>query len=180
MLSLRPRKDADLPALVRLLRQVHDHDGYPSAWPDSPAGFVAPPDELGAWVALGGGEVLGQVVLRHFGAELSEAGALPAWAALAGLPPERLGLVSRLFVAPAARRQGVAVALLRRAAAEAELLGRRGLLDVVSTSHAAAALYEREGWQRLGTVPAPWNPQLSVHVYLAPEETTEETARQRS
>lgn len=64
------------------------------------------------------------------------------------------GQIANIAVAPACRRQGVATALLDRAAA----LGRaRGLcrltLEVRASNAAAVALYEGRGWQRDGVRP---------------------------
>ena len=61
----------------------------------------------------------------------------------------RTWLLNDLFVAAAARRQGVAKALLEAAATQARNLGAASLS--LSTAHdnlAAQALYESLGWQR--------------------------------
>lgn len=61
----------------------------------------------------------------------------------------RTWLLNDLFVAPAARRQGAAKALLEAAAAHAKKLGAASLS--LSTAHdnlPAQALYEALGWQR--------------------------------
>ncbi|MFC5847321.1 GNAT family N-acetyltransferase [Deinococcus petrolearius] len=82
-----------------------------------------------------------------------------------------VAVVLRLFVAPAARGQGLARALLHAAWAEARALGRRAVLDV-HTASAAIGLYEAEGWARRATMDAPWRgpdgPSPRMHVYLAP------------
>ena len=56
-------------------------------------------------------------------------------------------ILGRLFVDPAARGTGAGRALLRAATGAA-----RGplVLDVLKTYGPAIALYEREGWQRVG------------------------------
>lgn len=61
----------------------------------------------------------------------------------------RTWLLNDLFVAPAARRQGAAKALLEAAAAHAKKLGAASLS--LSTAHdnlPAQVLYEALGWQR--------------------------------
>lgn len=61
----------------------------------------------------------------------------------------RTYLLNDLFVAPGARRRGVAAALLREAAAQARLLGAASLsLSTALDNAAAQALYESLGWQR--------------------------------
>jgi len=58
-------------------------------------------------------------------------------------------LLNDLFVAPPARRQGVAAALLREAAAHARALGAASLALSTGRDNAPAqALYESLGWQR--------------------------------
>ena len=50
-MSVRPRDDGDLPALVAALRPVHERDGYPVTWKDDPAGWLSPPGLQAAWGA---------------------------------------------------------------------------------------------------------------------------------
>lgn len=62
--------------------------------------------------------------------------------------------VAKMLVHRSARRQGVAEALLARLEEDAWRMGKTTLvLDTVSGS-AAARLYERMGWQRVGEIPA--------------------------
>jgi ribosomal protein S18 acetylase RimI-like enzyme len=61
----------------------------------------------------------------------------------------RTYLLNDLFVAPQARRRGVAAALLREAAAHARALGAASLsLSTALDNAPAQALYESLGWQR--------------------------------
>ncbi|HEY4378480.1 MAG TPA: GNAT family N-acetyltransferase, partial [Acidimicrobiales bacterium] len=69
-----------------------------------------------------------------------------------GLDEEGLGVIARVFVTAAARRTGIAVALLEVAVAEAHRRGLRPALDVGVDLAPAIALYERLGWQRIGLV----------------------------
>jgi len=58
-------------------------------------------------------------------------------------------ILNDLFVAPEARRQGVARALLRRARAFGESVGAVELmLQTAVDNHAGQALYSSEGWRR--------------------------------
>lgn len=163
--SIRPRQRADLPALSAALHEVHDADAYPTLWITDPVAFLAPPDE-GAWVALHGGEPAGQVLLRR------PSEPLPEWLRVVGLPAADLAVISRLFLRPSARGQGLAEALFRAAWAEARARGWRAALDVHIKNAAAVRLYERLGWERVATVRADFHdPDGSlawVHVYLAP------------
>lgn len=62
--------------------------------------------------------------------------------------------VSKMIVGRAFRKQGIGAALLASVEAEARALGRTTLvLDTISHS-AAARLYERCGWQRIGEIAA--------------------------
>jgi len=61
----------------------------------------------------------------------------------------RTYLLNDMFVSPQARRQGVAAALLREAAAHARALGAASLsLSTALDNAPAQALYEALGWQR--------------------------------
>ena len=61
----------------------------------------------------------------------------------------RMFVLNDLFVAPEARRQGVARELLVRAAEVARALGAESLsLATARSNHAAQKLYESLGWQR--------------------------------
>jgi GNAT superfamily N-acetyltransferase len=61
--------------------------------------------------------------------------------------------ISKLLVHRRARRQGLGVALMRAAEAEARRIGRTLLTLDTETGSAAERLYERIGWIRFGTVP---------------------------
>lgn len=165
-MSVRPRADADFPALVEALHGTHRADAYPWMWPADPAAFLAPPLTLGAWVAGAEGRAVGQVVLR------AAPEPLPEWIAATGLLPREVAVISRLLVAPGHRGQGLARELFRAAWAGARRLGRRAILDVQTDAAAPIALYDSEGWARVTTLPAPWigadgrHPQ--IHVYVSP------------
>jgi GNAT superfamily N-acetyltransferase len=167
-LLIAPRYAAHLDRVVDALRLVHESDRYPMVWPDDPAAWLTPAGALDAWVALSDGEVVGHVMLMdgakvEFAAELAEA---------AGVPVTGLAGVSRLFVAPAARRTGVAAALLERVEDTPARRGRRLVLDVVDDSGPAVRLYERLGWVRVAAGEATWTAPDGVRpktaAYLSP------------
>ncbi|MCB5905937.1 GNAT family N-acetyltransferase [Streptomyces pinistramenti] len=142
---IRTRNDTDLDACAAVLADVHTHSGYPHHWPADPVRWLTPDGLTAAWVADDGGTVLGH-------------------AALCG------DEVSRLYVAPAARGQGLGGRLLRVAQDAAAARGLRLVLDVKSTDRAAVALYERHGWIRTGTGQQDWGTgeRVTVHRYEAP------------
>lgn len=163
---IRPRRDSDIEACVRVLDAVQRLDGYPARRPDDRAGFLAVPDALGAWVAEDGGEVVGHVVLR----ERTSPPVMALAVERTGLAPARLAVVGRLLVAPSARRRGFGRGLLEAAVARAADLGRCPVLDVVREHLAAVALYEHAGWRRLGEVSVTWSNGRGADevVYAAP------------
>lgn len=142
---MRSRASGDLAACEALLREVHACDGYPSTVDDVGA-FLSPPYAVASWVVELDGGVAGHVALHA--PETSRT--LEVAAAVTGLPADRHVLVSRLFVDPAARGRGLAAALLRHALADARRRGLRAVLDVGCGFGPAVALYEAEGWLRLG------------------------------
>ncbi|HTZ43602.1 MAG TPA: GNAT family N-acetyltransferase [Jatrophihabitans sp.] len=147
-IELRPRSAADLPACVAALREVHERDGYPQRWPVDPPGWLDPPGLAGAWVAVADGAVHGHVALVADGADAL--------------------VLSRLYVAAAARGTGLAGRLLDLAVTQA---GARSLwLEVMDDAAPAIRLYERAGWHLVERRPASWvGPagRSTVRVYRA-------------
>jgi ribosomal protein S18 acetylase RimI-like enzyme len=72
------------------------------------------------------------------------------------LPGERSAEVSRLFVAPAARRRGVASVLLDTAMRAAVANDLDLFLDVTDQLRDARALYQRAGFRLVSTAQADW------------------------
>jgi GNAT superfamily N-acetyltransferase len=124
---IRIREPADLPACVAVLRAVHEADGYPLNWPADPAAWLTPPGTRQAWVAVDARTVAGHAIVTADGE------------------------LSRLFVSPRRRGEGVARELIARARAAH---GNPLVLEVANA--AAAAYYERTGWVLLGIVVADW------------------------
>jgi GNAT superfamily N-acetyltransferase len=155
---IRPRVDADLPALVALLARTHEVDGYPVWWPDGPERFVAPPYEEAAWVAEVDGEVVGHVA-RH------RATQDPGFPLAHAATEDRLVSVGRLFTSPDHRGAGTARALLATAVEGDE----RAFLNVVA-DQAAVTFYAHLGWQALGTttITLPTGLDVDLAVFLRP------------
>jgi len=161
---VRPRQPADLPACIAMLAAVHQEDDYPTRWPEDPSDWVTPPSLLAAWVAVGDGVPIGHLALVAGGKheQLEQ---------LAGRPASQIATISRLFVHPAHRRRGVGEALLRAAMARAAERNLALVLDVVNEGRSAAVgLYERLGWQLVGSRTASWlspsgdRPRLRLYV----------------
>lgn len=121
---------------VELLRSVHERAGYPINWPADPELWLTPEAALGCWVAVTGvGRVAGHVVLTEAGDGAE---------------------VERLFVDPAAARQGIGRQLLDHCVKTAVELGRPLSLEVVDNRGAAVHLYRRAGWLEAGRTPIDW------------------------
>ncbi|MQY14748.1 hypothetical protein SRB5_49240 [Streptomyces sp. RB5] len=166
LLRVRPRTDDDLGACVDLLAEVHRRDGYPVNWPERPAEWLTHDSALAALVVEQGDRLLGHVSLTRGGPGDLAPG---LWSERTATSAELTAVVSRLFVAPRARGRGVGTLLLGRAVRVARELGLHPVLDVVASDTAAAALYERLGWERLATVEQRWSPSqlMTVHCYAA-------------
>lgn len=139
MTRIRNRDEADLSACVEALRTVYQASGYPVNWPADPARWLQPSQALQAWVAATDDTpVAGHVILRQ--------------------PPAagRSAEVSRLFVVPAARRQGIASALLEAAMRSAAANDLDLFLDVTDHLRGARALYQRAGFRLVSTAQADW------------------------
>ncbi|MGW7072881.1 GNAT family N-acetyltransferase [Streptomyces sp. NPDC054855] len=153
-------------ACAEVLEQVHHHDGYPVNWPEQPGDWLSNASLLGAWVADLDGRLVGHVSLSRSG----EGDVAPGlWNERTGTRRDATAVVSRLFVAPQARGHGIGALLLGQAMEEARRRGLHPVLDVVASDIAAAALYERLGWERLATVEQRWSPHqtVTVHCYAA-------------
>ncbi|WP_282695689.1 GNAT family N-acetyltransferase [Streptomyces sp. CC208A] len=165
--AVRRRTEDDLGACVRLLREVHEHDGYPVSWPERPASWITPPTFLGAWVAELDGRVVGHAGLA--GPRPGD-GAPVQWSLRTGAGVEATAMVNRLYVSPSARGHGIGALLLAKAVEAAREHGLHPVLDVAAHDAAATALYERLGWELLATVGQEWGPHglVAVRTYAAP------------
>ena len=146
--ALRERSAADLLPLLVLLQRTHEQEGYPVRAAAVSAHWLASPQELGGWVAVEQGRVLGHVALHP-----ARGPALPQWQQATGREADGLAVVSRLFTDRSVR--GAGSALLAHAAAQACAAGRAPVLEVDALSP-ARALYLRRGWREVGTVVQQW------------------------
>jgi GNAT superfamily N-acetyltransferase len=130
-LTVRARRPDDLEQCVEVLRAVRLANGYPMKWPSDPATWLNQPQIDQAWVAESSpGVIVGHVAVQN-GRE-----------------------VTRLFVAPSARRLRVGSALLDHVSVWA---GGRLILNVIDNPKSAAvAFYEGTGWRYTHTTTADW------------------------
>ena len=150
-LTIRPRTENDLDALVSALAESHRADRYPLMSEHVSAAWLT---EKGSpvWVAELDGVVVGHV-------------------AVAGMPAEPLEL-TRLVVSSAARGAGVASALLGTVERHAESVGSSLFLEVLEHNSAAIRLYERRGWRLTSSARADWfgpeGPRPVMRRYVKP------------
>ena len=131
-LTIRARRAEDLDLCVDVLREVRLANGYPLKWPADPRAWLDPPALDQAWVAQSSPGVIDGHVAVQNGRE-----------------------VTRLFVAPAARRLRVASALLDHVSVWA---GGRLILHVIDKADSAAVAFsEATGWRYTHTTTADWN-----------------------
>jgi GNAT superfamily N-acetyltransferase len=163
--GIRRRTDKDLGACARLLRVVHGESRYPVYWPERPRAWL---DDavLDAWVAERLGEVLGHVAVA---AVDGDGASQLRWRELTGRDPADLGTVSKFFVRPRVRGQGVGTALIDVAVSDIRARGLLPVVDVVSASDDALRLFDRLGWRLLAV--DEWgraSDGLRRHFYAAP------------
>ena len=178
-MEIRARESGDLPALVALTARVRRVDGYPVYLPnDDYQRFLSQPAALTAFVAIQDGAVIGHVAVTS---STSRAAMQVFDSVCAGCD---LGVVARLLVDPSARRAGYARALLRMATTAARADGRVPVLDVVSSSQAAIALYRSEGWSEIGEIdlelPELFGVRELLFVHRSADEHRPRHARERS
>ncbi|MFJ5272255.1 GNAT family N-acetyltransferase [Streptomyces sp. NPDC088358] len=164
---VRQRADGDVEECVRVLAEVHQLDGYPVNWPDQPGEWLSRGPLLGSWVVELEGRLVGHVSLSQSG----EGDLAPMlWSERNGATRGMTAVVGRLFVAPQARGHRIGALLIGRAVEEARRRDLHPVLDVVTSDTAAAALYERLGWELMATVEQQWGPHQTVAVrcYAAP------------
>ena len=149
--TVRPRRAADLPALVTLLAEQQPRTAYPLRWPlPFPVeDFLVRPSEEAAWVVEVDGSVAGHVAVMTPDDELG-----PRFVDLLGT--DRLALVSVLFVGLGHGGHGLGGLLLDTAVAAIRESGRLPALDVVPTHARAVGLYRSRGWREAGQLRPSW------------------------
>lgn len=159
-LSIRSRRDTDLDACIAALVQVHSTDGYPVEGVTNPRAWLIPAGLLKAWVALMP-NVVGHVSLTEPRGE----DAVSLWAQHHDTDDRPAAVLGRLFVVKAARGQAAGEQLVRAAMTDAAQYGRPLVLDVMTKDAAAIRLYERLGWNRIGTATHSYGNDQHVDAY---------------
>lgn len=168
-LSIRDRVPADLRSCISVLADVHRLDRYPLNWPADPYEWLSPDNARHAWIAERGNTIVGHIAIHHPVATTDPAsttdpvaatspGSATSPVAATGPGSATVAEVSRLFVAPAARRLNAATRLLHHARQWATGHQLDLTLEIVDEpgSAAAIALYEHTGWRHTHTATADW------------------------
>ena len=155
-LVIRPRAEADLPALTEVLAAQQSLTRYPMRWPlPFPIErFVARDVDLAAWTAVLDGRPVGHVAAQA----ACDAQMLPLWEAGHGRPREQLGVMGTLFVDPGVRRLGLGRRLHDTAVDWLRDHDLGPCLDVVPIHAAAQAMYAAAGWRVVGQERPHWLP----------------------
>lgn len=158
--TIRPRRDEDVGPLARLLLAQRHTSRYPyrDPLPFPAEDFVRRADELGAWVAVREGRLVGHVgVTRaHEPAQGPEGDVERAWSRAHGRPWQELAVLGSFFTDPVARGTGAGLALHDAAVAEIRRQGLAPCLDVLPTHERAFSLYPRLGWVEAGRARPAW------------------------
>jgi GNAT superfamily N-acetyltransferase len=162
--GIRVREPSDLDGCVDALGRVYATGGYPTNWPADPARWLSPSGLIKAWVASTDDiPVAGHALVSKLPDDVGKTGD--------GRPAVEFG---RLFVAPAARRQGVAQVLIRHAKDWAEDHHMDLVLWVTDHLTAARTLYASTGFTLATTEVANWTAPdgspVTVHRYDWPQD----------
>ncbi len=158
---VRPRTEADLPALTTVLAAQQPLSRYPLRWPlPFPVErFVAREVDLAAWVAELDGRPVGHVSVQRLDDVFTPGRLGEEWSRAHGLTADRLGILGTLFVDATARRRGVGRLLHDTALVWLRDRGLAPCLDVVPVHAAAVVMYERLGWVEVARVRPSWLPE---------------------
>lgn len=166
--GVRRRRPKDLAACARLLEVVFYDAHYPAVRPEPPRSWLAGEDVLDAWVTERLGEILGHVAISAVGQDSRSAF---RWRETTGHQPTDLLGVSRFFVRPRVRGQGIGTALLDVAVAEVLRRGRVPVLEMVSARRDGIEILAKRNWRLIAA--DPWGlrqDDLRIYRYLAPSE----------
>ena len=168
--GIRRRRDKDLGACARLLEVVHYDAHYPVMRPDPPRAWLDHEDVADAWVAERLGEILGHVAISAVGRDPVSA---LRWRETTERQPSDLLAVSRFFVRPRVRDQGIGTALLDVAVDEIRSRDKLPVLEMVGTRRDGIPFLASRGWRLIAI--DPWGPRdqdLYMCRYAAPREQT--------
>ncbi len=162
--TIRVRRDEDLPALSDILRRQQAETEYPFEWPPSMPieRFLRRDGEIAAWVADVDGSVAGHVALLG----VADDGLGRMWARAHDVPISRLRCIGVLFADRRRAGQGIGSALLHTATRAALENGGAPVLDVVAHHVEPLNLYRRRGWREIGRYRTEWLPDDVDPVYV--------------
>lgn len=166
--GIRRRKAGDLAMSGRLLDVVHYDARYPALRPESPRTWLDHPDVHDAWVCERVGRILGHVAISDVARDSLSA---LRWRETTEHAPSDLMAVSRFFVRPTARQQGIGSALLDVAATAIRHEGRQPVLEMISARRDGFPFLANRGWRLVAI--DPWGPRerrLFISRYIAPRE----------
>lgn len=149
--TIRERRDEDLPALAVVLAEQQAGTQYPVRWPlPFPVeDFLVRPGEERAWVAEVDGRVVGHVAVYTLAGDLRES-------FVAAVGSEELAELAVLFVGSDVIGTGIGGRLHDTAVEWIVASGRQPVLDVVPVHDRAVEVYRHRGWQVVGEVQPAW------------------------
>lgn len=155
-IGVRPRRDGDLTELLPILQRSHEQQGYPVRRTAVRVDWLAPANEIAAWVAEHDNTVVGHIALHPTavpGHDAGEDDASAQWQRATGVSADRLAVVSRFVTDRSVPGSGTT--LLTHAVRIAHDTGRVPVL-LVEPKSAARGFYLRRGWREIGTSAQQW------------------------
>jgi GNAT superfamily N-acetyltransferase len=166
--GIRRRKAGDLAMTGRLLDVVHYDARYPALRPQTPRAWLDHPDVHDAWVCERVGRILGHVAISDVA---SDPLSTLRWRETTERVPAELMAVSRFFVRPTSRGEGIGSALLDVAVAEIRRRGRLPVLEMTSAQRGGFPWLISRGWRLVAI--DPWGPKgrdFYICRYAAPRD----------
>ncbi|MEU7634396.1 MULTISPECIES: GNAT family N-acetyltransferase [Actinomycetes] len=166
--TIRPRREEDIPVLAAILIRVHELDGYPIEGVADPEGWLRHDSELRSWTAVEDTTPIGQITLT-IGAPSDDAAR--AWYEHTHGDVQFLAIPARLFVAPEHRGTGAGRLLMKTAIEFARARKLAIAFDVMLKDRAAISLYESLGAERVAEIVHRAAPNIEepAAVYLIPD-----------
>lgn len=148
-LTIRPRREEDLPEPAAALVRVHALDGYPVEGVADPEAWLRHPNELQSWTAAEDDQPIGQITLTR---AVPEDDAARAWREHTGGDINHLAIPVRLFVDPDHRESGAGRQLMETAVDYARTSELAIAFDVMLKDRATIRLYERLGARHVASL----------------------------
>lgn len=150
--GVRPRRDRDVSTCARLVRRAFFEGQFPGKHDEEPRLWLTDPDVLAAWVAEREGEVVAHVAISRIDHDLDPISSL-RWRESTGHAPSDLLAVSRLFVRPRFRGQGIAASLIDTACVEIRSRGHVPVYEVTTASRLPPSYSVDHGWRLRSSEP---------------------------